>query len=209
MKSCVLLAIAGFASCALGQVATMDMVADGVWDGDNRMTLSVFVDSDYSQPGFSATNVVMAQFSLVAIGENTTVEDVTMIEGPGWEQNQFLSMTDAGYPWVRPDVLSSFEDGPVFLASFEVTLSEPITLDTELGWEFGEYWEYGLYPHTLTLFDINANPSTIPGEEEFVSASDIEFGSFYIPSPSGLVLLGLGGLFAGWRRRDGLERSLS
>ena len=225
MKSCVLLAIAGIASGALGQVATLDMVADGVWDGDNRMTLSVFVDSDYSRPGFSATNVVMAQFSLVAIGENSTVEDVTMIEGPGWEQNQFLSMTDAGYdgegghggfavhhntaffPWFRPDELSSFEDGPVFLASFEMTLSEPITLDTELGWEFGEYWEYGLYPYTLTLFDINANPNAIPGEEEFVSASDIEFGSFYIPSPSGLAILGLGGLFAGRRRRDSLERS--
>ena len=199
------------------------MVADGVWDGDNRMTLSVFVDSDYSRPGFDVTHVVMAQYSLNAIGENSTVVDVSMIEGPGWEQDD-PNLIDAGYdgngghagfamaqvyflPFIRPDDLSSFEDGPVFLAKYEITLSEPITTETELGWEFGEYIEYGNYPYTLSLFDITANPNAIPGEEEFVSASDIEFGSFYIPSPSGLAILGLGGLFAGRRRRDSLERS--
>ena len=223
MKSCALLVVAGFASCASGQVATLDMVADGVWDGDNRMTLSVFVDSDYSRPGFDVTHVVMAQYSLNAIGENSTVVDVSMIEGPGWEQDD-PNLIDAGYdgngghagfamaqvyflPFIRPDDLSSFEDGPVFLAKYEITLSEPITTETELGWEFGEYIEYGNYPYTLSLFDITANPNAIPGEEEFVSASDIEFGSFYIPSPSGLAILGLGGLFAGRRRRDSLERS--
>jgi len=223
MKSCALLAVAGFASCASGQVATLDMVADGVWDGDNRMTLSVFVDSDYSRPRFDVTHVVMAQYSLNAIGENSTVVDVSMIEGPGWEQDDD-NLVDAGYdgngghagfamrqvyflPFILPDDLSSFEDGPVFLAKYEITLSEPITTETELGWEFGEYIEYGNYPYTLSLFDITANPNAIPGQEEFVSASDIEFGSFYIPSPSGLAILGLGGLFAGRRRRDSLERS--
>ncbi|MFK7760174.1 MAG: hypothetical protein AB8C13_09520 [Phycisphaerales bacterium] len=140
---------------AFSQIASMDMVADWVWDGDNRMTLSVFVDSEYSRPGFDVTHVLMAQFSLNAIGENSTVEDVSMIEGPGWEQDD-PNLIDAGYdglrgyagfamnqihflPFIRPDDLSSFEDGPVFLARYEITLSEPITSETELGWEFGEF----------------------------------------------------------------------
>ena len=227
MKNCVVLAaVAGIASGASGQVATLDMVADGVWDGDNRMTLSVFVDSDYSRPGFDVTHVVMAQYSLNAIGENSTVVDVSMIEGPGWEQDDD-NLVDAGYdgngghagfamnqiyflPFIRPDDLSSFEDGPVFLAKYEITLSEPITSETELGWEFGEYLEYGNYPYTLTLFDYFANPNGNHqgGEEHPVYLSDIELGSFYIPSPSGLAIVGFSGLFVGRRQRKGRGWSL-
>ncbi|MDF1870373.1 MAG: hypothetical protein P1U30_08285 [Phycisphaerales bacterium] len=226
MKSCVLLAIAGFASCALGQVATMDMVADGVWDGDNRMTLSVFVDSDYSTQGFDPTHVLVSTFSLEAIGENSTVEEVSLLESPGWQDDGFLF--DEGYdgegghagfsalqrafvPFVLPDEASSLAEGPVFVASFEMILSEPITSETELGWRFAAYDRpednlTGWWP--LEMIDIYANPAGVGGESRWFFEDDIEMGTFYIPSPSGFVLLGLGGFFAGRRRRDGLERSL-
>ena len=149
-----------------------------------------------------------------------------MIEGPGWEQDD-PNLIDAGYdgngghagfamnqiyflPFIRPDDLSSFEDGPVFLAKYEITLSEPITSETELGWEFGEYLEYGNYPYTLTLFDYFANPNGNHqgGEEHPVYLSDIELGSFYIPSPSGLAIVGFSGLFVGRRQRKGIGWSL-
>jgi hypothetical protein len=219
MKSCVVLAaIAGIASGASGQVATFDMVADGVWDGDNRMTLSVFVDSDYSTQGFDPTHVLISTFSLEAIGENSTVEEVSLLESPGWQDDVFLF--DEGYdgagghagfsalqrafvPFVLPDEASSLADGPVFVASFEVILSEPITSETELGWRFAAYDRpednlTGWLP--LEMIDIYANPAGVGGESKWFFEDDIEMGTFYIPSPSGLMVL-LGAGYVGVRRR--------
>jgi len=223
MRTNIVLAAVGVMVCAVPSVfgqqyASMEMVADGVWDGDNRMTLSVFVDSDYSAPSFDPTHVLTSSFSLEAIGENSTVEGVSLLESPGWQDDVFLF--DEGYdgagghagfsalqrafvPFVLPDEASSLAGGPVFVASFEIILSEPITLETELGWRFAGYDRpednlTGWLP--LEMIDIYANPAGVGGEAKWFFEDDIEMGSFYIPSPSGvMVLLGAGCI--GTRRR--------
>ncbi len=200
---------------------TMSMVADGVWDGDNRMTLSIFVDSDYMLNGITATHVSDVRFLLEAIGENSTVEQISLLEEPGWGGVE--NITDEGYdgdggyggfeveqviflPFIQPGEESALEDGPVFVVSFEILLSEPIDESTELGWQFGAYGvEESIWPQDtwfpIVLYDVYANPIAIPGESIYLDQSQVEMGSFYIPSPSGvMVLLGAGCIGARRRR---------
>jgi hypothetical protein len=220
MKAAVWSVGIGLSSIANAQpVATMEMVADGVWDGDNRMTLSIFADGEYMQGNVTATHLLGVEFSLQAIGENSTVESISVLEGPGWDEN--TSIHDEGYdgegghsgflagqvvflPFLGPSDRSALGDEPIFIASFEVILSEAITPSTELGWSFGEYIPFPGPSESwtpVTLFDAFANPATIPGEVIELREDRVEFGSFFIPTPSGLALLGLGGLVAGCRRR--------
>jgi hypothetical protein len=234
MKSCIVFrafaGIAGVVMPVFGQATTMEMVADGVWDGDNRMTLSIFVDSDLMQGSNTATHITDVRFLLDPIGANSTVEQISLLEGPGWDGPVFVNLTDEGYdgsgghagleieqayflPFIQPSEQSALGNGSVLIASFEILLSEPIDEHTELGWNFGQYGiEESVYPQDIwvpvVLVDVNANPDALPGHVFYLGEQEVDLGSFYIPAPSGLALLGLGGLFAGRRRRYMLERSL-
>ncbi len=103
-------------------------------------------------------------------------------------------------PFIQPDPASALGNGPVLLGSFTVT-ADPNTWDDYVTWTVGG----GIGTFALEIIDVNGNPGGNPPGEVYQIANP-DFGSASvvigtIPTPSSAVVLGLGGLVAGRRRR--------
>ncbi len=205
MKSCVLLAVAGFASGALGQTASLSIVASQtIVDSSvsTSITLAVYGDADLG------THIASARFGLSATGGAGVVDGIALGAVASWGVLGEEDLGDGGdgnhngihlgqiifSPFIPPDPASALGSGPVLLANFTVSIAAG---------SFGviDWALVGLHDGiNPTLETFAAHPATegnfYPFEPDFGSAS-----VQVIPAPSGMALLGLGGLVAGRRRR--------
>tara|TARA_R110000737_G_scaffold2923_5_gene8534 strand:+ start:30189 stop:30821 length:633 start_codon:yes stop_codon:yes gene_type:complete len=209
MKSCVLLAVAGVSSGALGQSASLSIVAsETVVDSSvtTSITLAVYGDSDWG------THMKGAYFELSATGGTGVVDDMALTSVASWGEfyeEDFGHAGDGNYsgvrmgqvvfePFILPGDGSALGNGPVLLANFSVTIASGSSgvIDWSLARVPGTTW-------ALEVYDEFGCPAcTPPGVTKLFSAPD--FGSIsvnVVPSPSGLALLGFGGLVGGKRRR--------
>ncbi len=210
-KTVVLAAVAGIASAASAQNATLSIVpSQAVVDSTmtSSITLSVYADADF------ATHVTGAAFTMDATGGAGVVGGMTAgaYASTDWQALGADDFGDAGdgnhnglilgqivfLPFIQPDAASALGNGPVFLGSF--------TVDIIADSEGVVSWAAGAIPMTefmVELIDVNANPGGNPPGESFkilnpsIQGATVEV----IPTPSSIALLGLGGLVAGRRRR--------
>jgi len=202
----VLAAVAGLASCAAGQSGSLSIVASqSVVDTTmtTSFTLSVYADADFG------THITGAAFNLGAVGGDESVIDM-VATGAAWGGLGFEDLGHTGggntgmimgqivfLPFIPPAAASALGNGPVYLGSFAVTLAA--NSSNNIDWTLAG----GIGTFALEIIDVNANPNGNP-PGEITQLTDIEFGSVslvYIPAPSSLALLGLGGLVVGRRRR--------
>lgn len=208
-KTVVMAAVAGVASAAAAQTATLSIVASqSVVDSTatSSITLSVFADADF------ATHVTGAAFTLNASGGAGVVGATTQSSVAAWGalgQDDFGDMGDGNHagtimgqitflPFIQPDAASALGNGPVFIGSFTVD----IIADSEgiVNWAAGAI---DMAEFMVELIDVNANPgANPPGEIYKILAPQVQGATVeVIPTPSSIALLGLGGLVAGRRRR--------
>lgn len=206
MKSCVLLAaFAGIASGALGQSASLSIVASQtVVDSTvtTSITLAVYGDAD------AGTHITGAWFGLSATGGEGVVDDMALASVASWGElgeADFGHAGDGNYngvsmgqvvfpPFLPPDPASALGSGPVLLANLRVTIAEG-----SLG--LIDWSLVGSSNYHVVLETFASHPAHEGNYWQFVSP---EFGNVsvnVVPSPSVLGLLGLGGLVAGRRRR--------
>jgi len=203
-RNIVLAAVAGLASGAAAQSASLSIVASNSYGGpSNSFTLSVYGDADFG------THITGAAFSLNATGGGD-IESMTATSA-SWGALGFddLGHTGGGntgmimgqitfLPFIQPDAASALGNGPVFLGSFLVTVADDAGYGVAT-WTIGG----GIGTFALEVIDVNANPGgNPPGEVTGIAAPS--FGSIsvvIVPAPSAMALLGLGGLVVGRRRR--------
>ena len=203
----VLAAFAGIASGALGQSASLSIVASQtVVDSTvtTSITLGVYGDADLG------THIVECHFGLSAIGGAGVVESTELGAVAPWGELREMDMGDAGdgnhngiymgqlvfWPFVLPDPASALGSGPVLLATLDVTLTAGSSGVIE--WTLESLFDGGTTPTLLTTA-----PS--PVHEGYYYHFEPDFGSVtvqVVPAPSGIALLGLGGLASGRRRRE-------
>ncbi len=207
-KSIVMAAVAGVASAASAQTASLSIVASQSVVNSavtTSITLAIYADADF------ATNVAGAAFTLGATGGAGVVDGMALGSVPTWGGLGEGDLGDGGdgnyngvimgqiifLPFIEPDPASALGSGPVLIANMVVTIVAGST--GVIDWTVGG----GIGTFALELFDANANPDGNPPGESFQIAAPV-FGSeqvTVIPAPSALALLGLGGLVAGRRRR--------
>jgi len=207
MKNCVVLAVAGVSSGALGQTASLNIVASQtVVDSSvtTSITLAVYGDVDWG------THITHAAFRVDAVGGVGVIDQMSLLEIPLWGVVGFGDSGDGGdgnhrgiqmgqivwVPHVLPNGMSALGNGPVLLGNFEATL---------FAGSFGEVtWTLngGVPQYGLEVFDANADPEDVPSQfRSFSSPSTGSATVHVIPSPSSVALLGLCGLIGGRRRR--------
>jgi len=217
MQNCVVLAaVAGTASCALGQSASLSIVASQtVVDSSltTSITLAVYGDADF------ATHITGAWFGLSADGGAGVVEDMSLSSVASWGEvfeQDFGHAGDGNYngvamgqvvflPFIAPSPESALGLGPVLLANFEVTIAAGSF--GQIDWALVDVLDQSDW--TIELLDVTTNPGGIPGTDYPIR--NPELGSVrvqVIPAPSGLAILGFSGLFVGRRQRKGIGWSL-
>ena len=201
-KSIVLAAVAGIASGAAAQTASLSIVASQATIDTTMttvLTLDIYADSSIG------THITGAAFTINGFG-SSLVTDMTA-SGAAWGG---LGFEDQGHdgngssgmimgqivflPFIPPSVESALGNGSVYIGSFVVNLAVDTYLDYE--WTLGG----GIGTFALEVIDVNTNP----GGSTYTQITDVDFGSLrvsVVPAPSALGLLGLGGLIAGRRRR--------
>ena len=204
MKNAIALAaVAGIASAAAAQTATLNIVASQTLVDStvtNMITLSVYGSADFG------THVSGGGFSLSAAGGAGVVG--AMAGAPeAWGAIGLNDLGDGGNgnyaglvfgqliapPFFPPDVASDFSGGEVLLATF--------TVEILAGSEGVIDWSTAIAPVgggvVLQIFDA--------GDDSLTDVLSGSFGSSgavtVVPAPSAMALLGLGGLVAGRRRR--------
>ena len=208
MRNVVLGAVCGLASVAAAQSASLSIVASQSYIDTtvtDTMILDVYADSSIG------THITGAAFTLSAMGGAGFIESMSVLSVPSWGQLGFDDFGDGGdgnynglimgqivfLPFIQPDPASALGNGPVLLASFSVTFVT--NMYSMVGWTVGG----GLGTFVLEVIDVDANPDGNP-PGEVTQIANPEYGSMdlnIIPAPSGLAVLGLGGLVAGRRRR--------
>jgi hypothetical protein len=208
-KTVVMAAVAGVASAAAAQTATLSIVpSQAVVDSTmtTSITLSVFADADF------ATHVTGAAFTMNATGGAGVVGGMTQSSVAAWGalgQDDFGDAGDGNHagtimgqivflPFIQPDAASILGSGPVLIGTF--------TVDIVADSEGIVNWSAGAIANTefmIELIDVNANPGQNPPGETFKILDPQVIGATVevIPTPSSIALLGLGGLVAGRRRR--------
>tara|TARA_R110000744_G_scaffold19961_1_gene52439 strand:- start:362 stop:982 length:621 start_codon:yes stop_codon:yes gene_type:complete len=204
-KSIVLAAVAGIASGAAAQTASLSIVASQATIDTTMttvLTLDIYADSSIG------THITGAAFTINGFG-SSLVTDMTA-SGAAWGG---LGFEDQGHdgngssgmimgqivflPFIPPSVESALGNGSVYIGSFVVNLAVDTYLDYE--WTLGG----GIGTFALEVIDVNTNPGGSP-PGTYTQITDVDFGSLrvsVVPAPSALGLLGLGGLIAGRRRR--------
>jgi hypothetical protein len=206
-KQILLASIAGLASGAAGQTASLSIVASQTTSGlGGSFTLSVYADADFG------THVTGAAFTLNAVGGEGIISTIESNGAASWGALGEDDFGDAGngshagfimgqivfLPFIPPNAASALGSGPVFLGSFTVT-TEPDACDGTVTWTVGG----GIGTFALEIIDVNANPGDNPPGEVF-SIANPDFGSAsisIIPAPSSAAVLGVGALVATRRRR--------
>ena len=211
MKNAIALAaVAGIASAAAAQTASLSIVASqSVVDSTmtSSITLSVYADADFG------THVTGAAITMGAAGGAGVVDSMSAnaYGTSDWQALGFDDFGDGGdgnhnglvlgqvvfLPFIQPAAESALGNGPVFLGSFTVGIvaNSSGIVDWTVGGGIGTF--------ALELIDVNANPGDNPPGETFQIAAP-DFGSArvtVVPAPSAMAVLGLGGLVAGRRRR--------
>ncbi len=204
MKNAIALAaVAGIASAAAAQTATLNIVASqSVVNSQttSSITLSVFASADFG------THIVGGGFALDATGGAGVVGAMAATpvawgagaandRGDGGDGNYIglvfgqTVFPDFGFP---PNPASDFTGGEVLVATFSVEIlagsSGVVDWSTAVD---------ALSQFTLQIFDGGDNSSTVPASFNFGSTGAVNV----VPAPSAMALLGLGGLVAGRRRR--------
>tara|TARA_R110000737_G_scaffold2923_5_gene8533 strand:+ start:29442 stop:30071 length:630 start_codon:yes stop_codon:yes gene_type:complete len=207
-KMIVLAAIAGLASGAVAQNASLSIVASStipIGGLNPTATLSVYADADFG------THITGAAYTLSAVGGLGLVESIEINSHATWGSLGFDDLGDGGagnhngmimgqitfLPFIVPDAASALGNGPVLLGSFAVTFAA--NQGGVVDWTVGG----GLGTFALEVIDVNANPGGNPPGEYFQIAAP-DFGSTRVvifPTPSSAALLGIAGVVAGRRRR--------
>ncbi|MDF1870372.1 MAG: hypothetical protein P1U30_08280 [Phycisphaerales bacterium] len=206
-KMIMMAAVAGMASGALAQSASLHIVASQATvdcTTTSVFTLSVYGDADFG------THITGAAFTLELESGGELIQDV-VATGASWGALGFEDLGHSGggnsgmimgqlvfLPFIAPDAASALGNGPVFLGSFAVTISSSPTFQT-LEWSLGG----GVGTFAMEVIDVNGNPGgNPPGVVTQIAAP--QFGSMTMticPSPSSCALLGISGLVVGRRRR--------
>lgn len=201
MRAFVCIALAGVASGAMGQTGTLNIVSNSDTSLAGSFTLSIYASADFG------THIVGGEFAIVdGVDDAGTITGMEASAAPwaavgendrGWTGGvnhaglvfgQFVFL-----PPFPPSPESSFLNGEALVATIivEYNHSQPPSLMFPLGFVLGE----GLGPFTLEIYD------EADGSITQLGADDVQFGSTGIPAPSSAMILGLGGLVAGRRRR--------
>jgi len=203
-NSIVLGAVAGIASCALGQSASLSIVASQtVVDSTvtTSITLAVYGDADLG------THITGAWFGLSATGGEGVVDDMVLSSVAPWGElgeDDFGHAGDGNYngvsmgqvvfpPFLPPDPASALGSGPVLLANLRVTIAEG-----SLG--LIDWSLVGSSNYHVVLETFASHPAH---EGNYWQFAYPDFGSTsvrVVPAPSGLALIGLGVLVVGRRR---------
>ncbi len=198
------IAVAGLASAAAAQTGSLSITSSVVTidpSGTASFTLSVWGDADFG------TAIAGGGFSLSATGGDGVVADM-VASVPDWATLGFQDNGHAGGgnyngvifgqlifpPFIPPAADSMLGGGAVLLGIFEVALvADPGAFFIE--WTLGG----GVGPFVMEVFTDDGGAGTMTRLTE----ADITFGSVsvFVPAPSSVVLLGLGGLVVGRRRR--------
>jgi len=196
----VLMAVSGIASAAAAQTATLNIVASQSVVSPfvtNMITLSVYGSADFG------THIAGGGFSISANGGAGGIGATVGTVAP-WGAIGLNDLGDGGDgnynglvfgqlifpPLFPPAPESDFTGGEVLLATFSVEILP--------GFSFIE-WSTALAPVgggvVLQIYDA--------GDGSLTDVTVANFGSaqIFIPAPSSVALLGLGGLVAGRRRR--------
>ena len=204
-KTVIMAAVAGLASGAAAQTASLSIVASQA-TVDTTLTTS-FTLSVYAESSIG-THVTGAAFNINGFGSNM-INSMTASSaawgGLGFEDLGHDGNGSSGMimgqitflPFIPPNAASALGNGPVYIGSFVVELAVDTYVDYE--WTLGG----GIGTFALEVIDVYANPTANP-PGVITQITDVEFGSFAIrtvPAPSSLALLGFGGLVAGRRRR--------
>ena len=204
-KTVIMAAVAGLASGAAAQTASLSIVASQP-TVDTTLTTS-FTLSVYAESSIG-THVTGAAFNVNGFGSsvvNSMTASSAAWGGLGFEDLGHDGNGSSGMimgqitflPFIPPNAASALGNGPVYIGSFVVELAVETYVDYE--WTLGG----GIGTFALEVIDVNANPGGNP-PGEITQITDVEFGSVAIrtvPAPSSLALLGFGGLVAGRRRR--------
>ncbi len=205
MKNAITLAaVAGIASAAAAQTATLNIVASqsSVTPGiTSAITLSVYASADFG------THIVGGGFALDAVGGAGDIGAMTATpvswgaaasndRGDGGDGNYIglvfgqTVFPDFGFP---PNPASDFTGGEVLVATFsvEVLAGASGVVDWTIAVD-------SLSQFTMQIFDSVSGDSTVASSVNF---GTVRVGFPIIPAPSSMALLGLGGLVAGRRRR--------
>lgn len=201
-KSMTVLAIAGLASASGAQTGTLSLVASASTVFTTgiaaTITLAVYGDADFG------TAISGGAFGLSATGGEGYIAGTTA-SATAWGALGFMDLGDAGDgnhngmvfgqfifpPALPPAADSLLGNGPILLGTFQVTL----VADTyeQIDWTTTG----GIGDFTMEIYDDATGMYT----QMTTSVSHGSASIMVVPSPSGLAVLGLGGLVAGRRRR--------
>ena len=203
MKNAIALAaVAGIASAAAAQTATLNIVASqSVVNSQvtNMITLSVYGSADFG------THIAGGGVQLSAAG-GAGVVGAMGVGVEAWGAIGFADQGDAGDgnytgvvfgqlifpPLFPPAPESDFSNGEVLLATFTVEILAGSA--GQIDWSSAAVASAGGV--VLNIFDAGDNSATDVTAANFGGASVT-----VVPAPSAMALLGLGGLVAGRRRR--------
>jgi len=202
-----LIAVAGIASVASAQSASLTLVPSmtSIDSSTNTMlSLEVWGDADFG------TAISGGGFALTAAGGAGVVSSMS-VSVPTWAGLGFADGGDGGDgnyngvvfgqlifpPFLPADPASMLANGPVLLATFDVTIAANSSglVDWSTADSAGDF--------TLEIYTDDGGI----GQFDQLQGSSIDFGGARVsvtngvPAPSAMALLGLGGLVAGRRRR--------
>ncbi len=207
-KHIVLASIAGLASAAAAQSASLSLVFSQTTIDTtftSSITMSLFADADFG------THITGAAVALNAVGDTDIVTSTELSSVAAWGALGEDDFGDAGdgshagmimgqvtfLPFIQPDAASALGNGPVLLATYTIGIAAGASGIVD--WTTAG----GIGTFALEVIDVNANPGgNPPGEIIQIAAPD--FGSARLvifPAPSSGALLGLGALVATRRRR--------
>lgn len=205
MKAVVCIMIAGVASTAMAQSASLNVVASqSVVDpgpgGLAIVTLSVYASADFG------SHIAGGEFALVDDSDGlglVTGMDASAAAWGGFGENDRGWGGGTAYtglvfgqliapPFFPPSEDSRFTGGEVLLGTIQVEIEAPQF------WVLDFHAGAGLGPFVLEIFD------EADGALTQLTAQEVSFGStriVVVPAPASLALIGVGGLVAGRRRR--------
>ena len=209
----VLAAFAGIASGALGQSASLSIVASQtVVDSTvtTSITLAVYGDADLG------THLTSSGFGISADGGVGVVDNMVLDSVPSWVAPNYFDDGYAGdgnynglevgqfvfLPFLQPDPATELGNGPVLLANFRVEISAGAT--GVIDWDLVAIPDPHIPSNGIAItytIDIYGCPAC--GPPGSIHGFVPNFGSTsvrVVPAPSGLALIGLGVLVVGRRR---------
>ena len=182
-----------------GSLSIVPSVSTVDWSVDSNFTIELYGDANFG------THIAGGTVSLGATTNGGFVDgmDGASVEWAAGGETDHGYDGNGGYAGLvfgqiiipdfglLPDANSALGNGPVLLASFQVSITSGVG---PVVWSSAGY----LDNFALEIYDENS------GNFDRLFASDMGFGSAtvnVVPAPSSMALLGLGGLVAGRRRR--------